>query len=134
MRIKNSIKTVTVFPIMIVIFLSAYIVVAEYLSFKTIENTTKNISEVENLKNLLIESLTEREIAIQTILSNSNEKNYDYNQQIKKTNSIVNSIVNIYNQNKDDKLIYKIIEDIKQIVNIRNDVKNRKRTNWVKKK
>ena len=126
MRIKNSIKTVTVFPIMIVIFLSAYIVVAEYLSFKTIENTTKNISEVENLKNLLIESLTEREIAIQTILSNSNEKNYDYNQQIKKTNSIVNSIVNIYNQNKDDKLIYKIIEDIKQIVNIRNDVKNRK--------
>jgi len=119
MRIKSNIKTITLVPITLVLVLSLYIAFSEFLNFKDIEQSSKNIAKIDSLRELLTTVSDERKVAIQFFLSNSNEKEFQLKEQIKKTNLTVNKIVKLYNQNKDDKLIYKIIEDIKHIVNIR---------------
>jgi len=123
MRIKNSIKTITILPITMVLVLSLYVIFFEYQKFTDIERMTKDLSAIKSLKELLISSNHERKLSIQSLLATSNEKEFELNKQIQTTNKIVNKIVKLYNQNKDDKLIYKIIQDIKNIVNIRYKIK-----------
>jgi len=128
MKIKSNIKTITLLPIMIVIILASYIIFNEYIHFQNINQTKVNLKQIDTLKNLLQSLSQERKYAIKKILSNSNEMDFALNKQIKNTNDIVNDIVKLYNQNKDDKLIYKIISDIKKVVNLRYDLKEKKTT------
>jgi len=119
MRISSNIKTITLLPITLVMLLSFYIIYSEFINFQDIKRTKQEITQIKTLKELLVSVSEERKVAIQLFLSNSNEKEFKLKQQIKHTNQTVNEVVKLYNQNKDDKLIYKIIQDIKQIVNIR---------------
>jgi len=125
MRISKNIKTITLLPIVLVIVLTSYLLFTDYMGFKDIESNKKSLNTINTLKELLKTASTERETAIQIILSNSNEMDFKFNKNVKKTNDSINEIVKLYNQNKDDKLIYKIIEDIKKIVNLREKLKKR---------
>jgi hypothetical protein len=114
MRISKNIKTITLLPIVLVIVLTSYLLFTDYMDFKDIESNKKSVNTINTLKELLRTASNERETAIQILLGNSNERYFKFNKNIKKTNDSINEIVKLYNQNKDDKLIYKIIKDIKK--------------------
>jgi len=128
MRIKSSIKTITILPITMVLILSSYIIFTEYMKFQNLTVAKHSVKKIDTLKNLLQDLSKEREVAIQAVLSNSNELDQKLANLIKKTNSSVNEVVKLYNQNKDDKLLYKIIKDIKKVVNIRYEIKKKDTT------
>ncbi len=125
MRIKSNIKFLTIFPITLLLLISLYIFQKQYFTFKNIQTDLKSINEIKILKEFLFDISKEREIAILNLSSNTQKTTLLYQKISKKSNDYVKNIVKLYNQNKDDQLIYKIIKDIKKIVNTRDKIANK---------
>jgi len=126
MQKNDSLKAIVLIPIMIIIALSIYFLSTSYTQYKEIKNENKNLAQIGVLKEFLLTVSKERENAVLSITNDINEYIYNYKKSSVATNKSIENIVNLYNKNKGDHLIYKIIKDIKRVVNIREKVVDKK--------
>ena len=126
MKKNDSLKAIVILPIMIIIALSIYFLSTSYTQYKAIKDENKNLAQINVLKEFLITISKERESAVLSITNDLNEYIYNYKKSSVATNKSIENIVNLYNKNKSDHLTYKIIKDIKRVVNIRDKVIDKK--------
>ncbi len=122
MKIKPTLNLITIIPITLLIGLSLVFSINYFNQYKNIKNDTYNLQKIEILKDFLIQLSKERQYAILQLKSNTNETTFEFKKNASKTNTLVNNIVNLYNQNKKDDKIYQILKSTKKIVNLREDI------------
>jgi len=119
MKIKSNIKFITILPAVLLIILSSYILISEYFNFQRLQQTKVNIVQIQSFKNLLVDLSKERGLSTLSIGQNSNQSQQALQKQRKTTNDSIQQILNIYNSDKENKLTYKIIKEVKKIVSLR---------------
>ncbi len=126
MKIISNIRFISLLPIIIALMMGSYIAYNKYIDFVNTKQMQKNLQTISKLKTLLVKFSFERSTAILNFTSNSNIYAIQYKDRIDQTNKSVSDIVKIYNENKNDEIIYKIIKDIKSIVNNRQSILDKK--------
>ncbi len=126
MKIKSNLNLITFIPVMIVMLLSIYIFRLSFNNYQHSKTDLSNLKKIEKIKEFMLDIFKERKYAVQSLTSNSNETIYNYKKAATKTNKAVNNLITIYNKDKKNSIIFKLIKDIKTIVNQRKEIEEHK--------
>jgi len=126
MKIKSNLNLITIIPLMIVMILSSYLSYTSFSNYKNLKLDISNLKNIQVVKKFMLDMLQERKFAVEILTNNSNELTYNYKKAATKSNKDVNNLVELYNHDKQNKIIFKIIKDTKKIVNQRKDIEDSK--------